>query len=275
MDNSPLWSGQQTTGRWKRWLTVLVCGAIFTAMFRFEFFGDYCAALYGHWVGLMSGAVSVGVTFWEKIHNSIGKYVLYGIAAMCIFFSGFQAWQDEHRILITEQNKHNPQLEFTFSFMTVGNELPDPKSAVEIIVAGNITNAGEMPSIVRNWSLDIEFPDGKHHSASMMFSGTAKAIHMVNSSHSQSGPYLDLEKDYLPDITAREAIKPGSGVPGFISFKVTDGTELSAFQKKGVKYTICHEDVIHQKPCESHTMPELSTDMPLLFPGLHPGNKQP
>lgn len=40
----------------------------------------------------MSGVVSVLITFYEKLRTNVSRYVLYAVAAMCVFFSGFQAW---------------------------------------------------------------------------------------------------------------------------------------------------------------------------------------
>jgi hypothetical protein len=81
MDNRAVWSEQQQKLPRKRVLVIsLVAMLCLGAMSRFEFFGEYFSALWFHWIALMSGAVSVAITFWEKIHNSIGKYVLYTVA---------------------------------------------------------------------------------------------------------------------------------------------------------------------------------------------------
>jgi len=70
----------------------------FLVLFSNVFAGskDFLAAVGSHWASLMSGLVSVAITFHEKIRESLSRYVLYTVAAACIFFACFQAWQDEH-----------------------------------------------------------------------------------------------------------------------------------------------------------------------------------
>jgi hypothetical protein len=78
-------------------VAVLVGIGMFAGMFAFQFFKGYMVAVLSHWVALMSGGVSVLITFYQQIRKNAGKYVLYVVAAMCVFFAGFQAWQDQYK----------------------------------------------------------------------------------------------------------------------------------------------------------------------------------
>jgi hypothetical protein len=128
--DKPIWNQDRKAGRW---IAAIVCLALLAAMSRLDFFKDYCAALYGHWIALMSGVISVAITFWEKVRNSLGKYVFYAIALMCVFLAGFQAWQDEHRALQTEQARNgNPSLSATIDQYSFTYGRSDSESIVTI-----------------------------------------------------------------------------------------------------------------------------------------------
>lgn len=216
----------------------------------------------------MSGLVSVALTFWEKIHNSTGKYVLYAVAVMCVFLSAFQAWQDEHRALLAEQEKHKPNLAVDFGWISTGTISPDPNSGTLVLVTGNITNSGEMPSIVRRWYLEITLPNKKALQGIPLGYEACKRLHLLSPNfQSFPGTNLDVEKDYWPDITARNAIGEGSGVPGFVVFRVPGLFPSDAYSP--AKLTLCHEDVLYRKNCESTTSSGGSARSPGLIPGMH------
>jgi hypothetical protein len=55
----------------------------------------------------MSGGVSVLLAFYQQIRKKVGDYVLYVVGAMCVFFAGFQAWQDQYDKVADLQGRLN------------------------------------------------------------------------------------------------------------------------------------------------------------------------
>lgn len=66
-------------------------------MFAFQFFNQFLLAVLSHWVALMSGVASIALGFLQTVRKKASPYVLYVVAAMCVFFAAFQAWQDQYR----------------------------------------------------------------------------------------------------------------------------------------------------------------------------------
>jgi hypothetical protein len=190
----------------------------------------------------------------------------------CIFvtfiISSVWLWADEHSKLLEEHKRHNVQLEFTFSTLATASRTVDPNSDVIVTVGGSITNAGEMPSIVRNWTLDAEFPDGNHIVPKMMlFSSNINIIGGETTQHTW-GNTFNLARDYLPDTALHSPIQSGGAQSGIIMF-TAPGVPASVFNSVIVKYKLCYEDINHRTSCANHVaLPGI--DLPLQpFPGMH------
>jgi hypothetical protein len=169
MVDRPIWSQEQPRNRKRLIAALLVVGLFLAGMSRLEFFREYLGALWPHWITLMSGVVSVAITFWEKIHDSIGKYVLYTVAAMCVFLAGFQAWQDEHKRanelarpkIDLSENLDWMQTSTQFQVRAPGGPVEHTfDTTIKIVAFISIRNRG-VPTVLENWGLHLTWPDGR------------------------------------------------------------------------------------------------------------------
>src|SRR5437879_5632627 len=100
--------------------------AMFLLMFQAKyFFPNYLSGISDHWVVLMSGLVSVFLTFWER-HIKIPHIVFYAIAAMCVFIAGFLAWRDEY-------SKTHPGVVLTIDEFGVGSDVRNSVTKILLI----------------------------------------------------------------------------------------------------------------------------------------------
>jgi hypothetical protein len=109
----------------------------------------------------------------------------------------------------------------------------------DIIVVGEVSNSGEMPSIARNWQLTVKMKGERKVRSTNLIAPGRKTLQI--GPPSQGFPELSF-RDYLPEITATEAIPSGSNKVGFIVFAVDDlsGDQLLA---AGNRLTLSFEDV--------------------------------
>jgi hypothetical protein len=220
-------------------------------------------------VSLMSGIFSLfREVFLIRHPESAGDVHLFW---RCIFItfiiSSVWLWSDEHSKLLAEHKRHEAQLDFTFDGEYTASLTSDPSSNVVFFIAGNIANSGDMPSIVRAWTLDLDLPDGTHISPKLML--FSKKFTDVSGETAQHlwGDKLDLAQDYLPDTAARTPITSGGGLPGFIMF--TANEPASKFDGVTLSYTLCYEDINHHRSC-STKVAAARLDLPLgPFPGMH------
>jgi hypothetical protein len=137
------------------WIAIVVGVLLFVAIFIFfSDFKIYAAAVRAHWIALMSSGVSIAITFYEKIRKSVGKYALYVVAVMCVFFSGFQAWQDQYHAV--QQATPNLVAKMQrISLMPYGNT-----QNVFMVLLAKVKNTGA-PSSIDEIAIDITLPSGK------------------------------------------------------------------------------------------------------------------
>jgi len=190
----------------------------------------------------------------------------------CIFIafvvSSMWLWVDEHSKLLAEHKRHEAQLDFTFYGEGTASLGTDPRSSAIFVITGNMANSGEMPSIVRSWTLDVQLPDGSIVSPKpMLFPKTFYDVTGETAQHIWGDP-LDLERDYLPDVAARTPITAGGGLPGFIMFEAAD-VPNSKFDDLPLKYILCYEDINHKRPCTQKTALSAVSQPMLAFPGMH------
>ena len=60
---------------------------------------DWFYLLLSHWVALMSGAVSLALSIWQRVSSKgkeIGDVPFVWLAVFFLFFASYQTWQDEH-----------------------------------------------------------------------------------------------------------------------------------------------------------------------------------
>jgi hypothetical protein len=234
MSDRPIWSSQQSKSS-KRFLVMLFIAVVgFAGMSRLEFFREYLGALWLHWIALMSGIVSVGITFWEKIHNSIGKYVLYTVAAMCVFLAGFQAWQDEHRIVVTARQ---PQLIGSFG-ESIGIA-KNPNDSV-LIVVGVIKNKGA-PTVLDHWRLNVKLNDGRSVDASLVVQPPPQVVTELIDPITGSRESL-LPSDQWVQKTRDTAVTAEKAAVGWLASRVS-GIKADEFAAKKATFTLSCDDV--------------------------------
>ncbi len=73
---------------------------------------EWMRAVWRHWVGLASGAVSFLFGFWVKgTHKpDIDPRIFWIGTALCLFWSFFLAWRDEHRVRADLEARIAPKL---------------------------------------------------------------------------------------------------------------------------------------------------------------------
>jgi hypothetical protein len=129
----------------------LLFAVLLVAFFLSKDFSVYLRSVATHWLSLMGGAVSVGITFWEKVRRTIGKYVLFSIAVLCVFWSGFRAWQEEHNRV----DLNAPHLHIIAQAVYA---IPDASNSLLVILM-HIKNTGA-PSTVDNPQANVVLPNG-------------------------------------------------------------------------------------------------------------------
>jgi hypothetical protein len=233
----------------------------------FSYFGWLRIVLLG--VTLMSGIFSLFREVVLMRHpEKVGHAHLFW---RCLFITyiicSFWLWCGEHSLLLAEHKKHEAQLDFTFHGEGTASVTTDPNSSVIFFIAGTIANSGEMPSIVRDWTLDIDLPDGTRISPKLMLFSNKFADVSGETAQHMSGDKFDLARDYLPDIASRTAVTSGAGLPGFIMF--TENLPASRFNGVVLNYMLCYEDINHHRSCSKQTAAP-GLDVPLgPFLGMH------
>jgi hypothetical protein len=108
-----------------------------------------------------------------------------------------------------------------------------------IIVAGEVSNVGEMPSIARNWQLTVRMAGEQQIRLTNMLAPGRTTL--------RTGPpkqdFLEMSfKDYLPEVTTTEAIASGFNKVGFVVFAIPHITDRQ-IGKAGNTLTLGFEDV--------------------------------
>jgi hypothetical protein len=256
------------------WVPILVVALGFLIIWLI-FFPDsrpYLGAVTNHWVVLMSGLVSVAITFYEKIRDSIGKYALYGIAGACIFFAGFQAWQDQHNLAESERTKNSkPDFFLQVPQMTTTREMPNP-GYISVFAEVLIINRGA-DSVAVNWGAFLLKSDS-----------TRQEVHIgrqIEPVRLQQGKFVLVinPANYIYDKTSGTPLVRGSMANGTLLMRVpTD--EWSDITAHRTKLFITVQDYLADKfsadatPSGQHT--EVNENTFTQFPGmtLEPAKKQ-
>jgi hypothetical protein len=104
---------------------------------------DFLAATASHFVASMTGLVSLGIALYEQVKGKSDERLFYLIAAMCFFFAGFQAWEDEHTKVLAQITYITPNF----------NPFGHPNSSLPLFQAGatpfvnmNVVNEGSYPA---------------------------------------------------------------------------------------------------------------------------------
>ena len=153
----------------------------------------FLSVLATDWVGLMAGVVSLAFGAYERIRQHKAR-IYWFVAILCIFFSTFLAWRDEHRRAVAAEEKANavsgavlhPNVEQTMTAY-------DPTVAATMVVFEMaIHNVGSTPSIAENFRVETS-------------SGTTKFIgHLVEFPDEYT--YVDAERSHIYTIHHSELL---------------------------------------------------------------------
>jgi hypothetical protein len=220
-------------------------------------------------VSLMSGIFSLfrEVVLIRRPEKAGDAHLFWRCIFITFIISSIWLWIDEHATLLAEHKRHEAQLDFSFYVEGTSSRTTDPNSDAVFFIAGNIANSGEMSSIVRTWTLDIDLPDGTRVSPKLMlFSKKFTDVSGETAEHIW-GDKFDLAEDYLPDVAARTSITAGGGLPRFILFEATN-VPASKFDDLMLRYNLCFEDINHRRSCAQKSALGVSTPL-YAFPGMH------
>jgi hypothetical protein len=245
-------------------LAVLVGIGMFAGMFAFKSFGDYCRAVLTHWVALMSGGVSVIVTFYREIRKSAGKYVLYVVAAMCVFFAGFQAWQEQFKIARELEQKTNrlddeakkPKLHGLIDEVVSGYVVP--LKGRMLVLRMSITNIGSVTTVANTYVVHLPASClGTERSEVAAYGGNFAFV----MPHGKKASFR--REDMLFEKTYTNVIPVGGNVTGWLMF-LFPGENKSDLQH--CDFAVTFKDVWGQV-YESPFRPGPFTNQPTYLPG--------
>jgi hypothetical protein len=209
---------------------------------------EYLAALWMHWVALMSGIVSLLIGIGLRVNRRVSlnkladipDWIFISIGIICLFWAGYNAWDDKNTALITLQEKLKaPEFVGEIQTVIIGNNNGLPLVAA----SGIITNPHGPPSGIINWHTFIEFPDGKRLQGHFpLFTGKDTTGKLLNS----GGIKINLLiTSYWPNICS-QAISAGGSVNGWL---MTDfeGLDFKKAIKENALFIIEFYDVVANK----------------------------
>ena len=177
----------------------------------------YLAALWSHWVALMSGLVglllAVGLRIGRQVSTNIRlwsdvpDWMFICAGAACLLWAGYATWNDTHRALVNLQERlRSPEFTGELSFWSVcpvGSRGQD----TFIIVMGTVINHFGPPSAVLNWSMKLVFADSRIiQGAIPIWNG--EDIHLVSAPPSKRKVTLDAH-GYWPATAGGNPIPAG------------------------------------------------------------------
>lgn len=104
-------------------------------------------------------------------------------------------------------------------------DLSAANTETTFVMAGQITNAGALPSITRNWTLSVLLPDETQERVAdlMIFRGKNRGLDIARTdgSNLQQIGNMPLDSAYLPEVTAINPIPAGaSSIAGVAMFRL-------------------------------------------------------
>lgn len=193
-------------------------------------------ALLSHWVALMSGGISLVLTFiFRYRHWEPGNKIFATISALCLLFACYLAWSDEH-----VAQKDAPNLSCNIENLIIG-EGSDTK-ALQIAVQLSVRNVGTQPSLADNYKLHVKASDFEVS----LLSAEITADYTVTSAD-KSQKILLTRQDSLVEKT-KEPIGQGAKKEGWLRFNTATkeampGISPDLLKRPGLNYTVSVNDV--------------------------------
>lgn len=227
--------------------------------------GEWVAALWVHWVTLMSGVVSLLVGLWYRFGPSrrdLTNRAFIGVGAACIMLASYQAWMDEHQALLAERVLHSPRLEIELLEASLFSKLDDPNSTGILLIA-NLNNRGA-PSVASHWELDVEIPNNPMLKADLGYMKTDE-IRMQRFPGDPEMRQL-FASDLLYDKAGSNPIPTGGSVTGWLLFFL-DGIPYHKSEHPSSVLTLRFQDIAgHVYTVRKPLGPFMKK--PVTYPGL-------
>jgi hypothetical protein len=173
-------------------------------------------------------------------------------------------WTTEHRKYLSEWALHNPDLKMTYKQVYAGGKCPQLGWDPAVVIIAEISNAGLMPSIVKNWKLTVHLVGEGKQRQGILIGSNAKYIVMTDELGNIEK--ASWEKSYLPELTASDAIEPGHSKVGFIVFRLP-GAASGPLGHQGTSIDLIFEDVTG-KPYENPYILSGVPGKPTYIPGM-------
>ena len=230
--------------------------------------GKYLAALWAHWVFLMTGTAALFIGLGLRIGRKISKvikqwsdvpdWIFIVIGLVCIFFAGYGAWKDKNDALIALQERlRSPELVGEID-QIMGKE---SNGQSLIIVAGTIRNPTGPPSGIIGWKILIEFPSGKKVTGEIpMWTGKDYRIPIS----SLKGEFILRANNYWPRIGYNPIV--GGGVLAGWFWSTFPGVDFKkAYNEHALIVVEVRDSVANKTHRFTHILEE----------GIHSGNLSP
>lgn len=214
----------------------------------------FVLAVLSHWVALMSGVVSLVLTFLLRTRRKDISDRWFWLIAVCfLLFASFLAWRDEHRSLIKtaeelaeERDPNTPRLNGKIEQVKVGKSTDS--SDAQVLIHLSVRNTGSQ-SIAEGFELGIKSVDFEDHDTPSDIAKDYSLLPLDKSPKLTLGP-----QDSLTHMTAKP-IERGSLARGWLRFAVT-GARPERLWRPGMKYTVSFADVLGKTYTAEYLVPE-------------------
>lgn len=172
--------------------------------------------------------------------SDIPDWVFICVGILCLFWSGYAAWQDKNKALIALQEKLKaPEFGGELGMVATGSNITGRNI---VVVSGVVTNPLGPPSGIINWTMTIKFSNGMAIKGEIpLVSGKDISIPLEGTKESIILP----AKNYWPE-NSTQPIPAGGVLIGWLwsSFSNLDLEE--AYEKKAV-VVVEFKDAVAQK----------------------------
>jgi hypothetical protein len=187
----------------------------------------------------MSGIASVIVAMWLQIKGKpvLSSLTFWIVACVCLFIAFFQAWLDEHKELISLQNRlTSPDLSGEITTLWWGKR----NDKFCLFISGQISNPTGPPSAITNWKMSITVDGSEFIGMAPLPSGQDEHINL-GENREIILPYLN----YWPLKTSQPI--PAGGISDGWILSTFNGITEADIHKLGAIVTLSFSDVVTRK----------------------------
>lgn len=213
-------------------------------------FPEFVSAVFNSWATL-AGLIFTLLPFIENIppirRHVRGKqfiekwrWLLWVIAAGCLFYGFYSAWETEHRLRLTAENKFkSPEFVLDIREVLVSTWQGNPL----VVATSLLTNRAGAESGTRNWSMRLELDDGK------TLTGIIPILFKtdVTANSTDGSISVILKRPDFMVYRTEQAVTPGSSVEGW--FWATFPSLDDAYAHHAI-VVVAFEDVVTEQKHE-------------------------